>query len=195
MYWTVEVKRKGLTRLGRYGISGLYRAHRALRWTMKGPTMENMRGCEECSRATPSDEGPLCRACIAVAQDCAKSGHSPGFNTSTAFQAAVRRMRSTLRNAAACAADITSTPPDIFLDVTRAEWSEALDYCREHDVENGGCFDARMLAINIWSHPWNVSPESRQRSRLLISYYPAFCQDASTYKHPNASVAAHHHQA
>ena len=64
--------------------------------------------------------------------------------------------------------------PDIYLNVTRADWSEALTHCRENDVEKGGCFDARMLAINVWSHPWSTSLESRAKSRLLASFYPRF---------------------
>ena len=62
---------------------------------------------------------------------------------------------------------------DIYLKVTDAEWSEALTYCCENDVEKGGCFDARSLAINVWSHPWNT-PGNKAKSKLLASFYPRF---------------------
>ena len=63
--------------------------------------------------------------------------------------------------------------PEAYLRVTEAEWTKALAYGREHDVESGGVFDARMLAINVWSKPWRRTGD-RESSRLLVTFYPRF---------------------
>ena len=39
---------------------------------------------------------------------------------------------------------------------TREDLHLLFNYARRHDVENGGPYDARSAAINIWSHHWCI---------------------------------------
>jgi hypothetical protein len=43
-------------------------------------------------------------------------------------------------------------------------------YAREHDVEQGGRYDARSAAIILWSHHW-ANDATREESDILGSFY------------------------
>jgi hypothetical protein len=43
-------------------------------------------------------------------------------------------------------------------------------YTRSHDVEQGGRYDARSAAINLWSHHWG-HPATREASEILGAFY------------------------
>jgi hypothetical protein len=43
-------------------------------------------------------------------------------------------------------------------------------YARAHDVEQGGHYDARSAAINVWSHHW-LNDATRAESDIVGSWY------------------------
>jgi hypothetical protein len=53
---------------------------------------------------------------------------------------------------------------------TRPELEAIFQYARDHDVECGGCYDARSAAINLWSHHW-LNPATRMESEILGTFY------------------------
>jgi hypothetical protein len=53
---------------------------------------------------------------------------------------------------------------------TRAELEALFRYANEHDVEQGGRYDARSAAVNIWSHHWQ-HPATHRDSDILGSFY------------------------
>jgi hypothetical protein len=57
---------------------------------------------------------------------------------------------------------------------TRPELDALFHYARAHAVENGGHYDARSAAVNIWSHHWqhpatqrSVAPRKVQQMKIL----------------------------
>lgn len=53
---------------------------------------------------------------------------------------------------------------------TRPELDALFRYVHEHDVENGGRYDARSAAINVWSHHWQ-HPATRDESDTIGTFY------------------------
>jgi hypothetical protein len=53
---------------------------------------------------------------------------------------------------------------------TRPELDALFRYAREHDVEQGGRYDARSAAINVWSHHWLYSA-TREASEVIGPWY------------------------
>jgi hypothetical protein len=53
---------------------------------------------------------------------------------------------------------------------TRAELEALLAYARAHDVEQGGRYDARSAAINVWSHAW-VNRATWEESGTIGTFY------------------------
>jgi len=53
---------------------------------------------------------------------------------------------------------------------TRQELDALFAYAREHDVENGGTYDARSAAINVWSHHWH-NPATMEESDTIGTFY------------------------
>jgi hypothetical protein len=49
---------------------------------------------------------------------------------------------------------------------TRVEQEALFRYAHAHDVEQGGRYDARSGAINLWSHPWS-EPRMREESTIM----------------------------
>ena len=49
---------------------------------------------------------------------------------------------------------------------TRQELEALFRYAHEHDVEQGGCYDARSAAVNVWSHHW-AHPATRDESDII----------------------------
>jgi hypothetical protein len=62
----------------------------------------------------------------------------------------------------------TSHPVDFAY--TRPELEALFRYAHAHDVEQGGRYDARSAAINVWSHHW-MHPATRQESETIGSFY------------------------
>jgi len=52
---------------------------------------------------------------------------------------------------------------------TRQELDALFRYANEHDMENGGRYDARSAAINVWSHHW-LHPATREESEIVGSF-------------------------
>lgn len=53
---------------------------------------------------------------------------------------------------------------------TLPELEALFRYAREHDVEKGGCYDARAAAINVWSQHW-VHPATWEESETIGPLY------------------------
>src|SRR2546426_3106093 len=53
---------------------------------------------------------------------------------------------------------------------THQEQQALFRLAHEHDVEQGGRYDARSAAINIWSHHW-AHPATREESEIIGSFY------------------------
>jgi len=53
---------------------------------------------------------------------------------------------------------------------TRPEQEALFRYAHAHDVDQGGHFDARSAAINVWSHHWQ-HPATQHDSALLGTFY------------------------
>ena len=53
---------------------------------------------------------------------------------------------------------------------TAAELDALFRYARAHDVEQGGHYDARSAAINVWSHYW-LHPAAREESDIIGIFY------------------------
>jgi hypothetical protein len=53
---------------------------------------------------------------------------------------------------------------------TRQELEALFHYAHAHDVDQGGHYDARSAAINVWSHGWH-HPATHAESELLGSFY------------------------
>jgi hypothetical protein len=53
---------------------------------------------------------------------------------------------------------------------TQAELEAIFRYAHAHDVENGGRYDARSAAMNVWSHHWQ-HPATREASETLGTFY------------------------
>jgi hypothetical protein len=53
---------------------------------------------------------------------------------------------------------------------TQPELEALFRYANEHDVENGGRYDARSAAINLWSHHW-LNDATRAESETIGSFY------------------------
>ena len=64
---------------------------------------------------------------------------------------------------------LTTRHPVDFL-YTRPELEALFRYARAHDVERGGCYDARSAAIILWSHHW-LHPATRDESGTIGSFY------------------------
>jgi hypothetical protein len=64
---------------------------------------------------------------------------------------------------------LTSRHPVDFA-YTRPELEALFRYARAHDVEQGGRYDARSAAINVWSHHW-LHPATKFDSELVGSLY------------------------
>jgi hypothetical protein len=56
------------------------------------------------------------------------------------------------------------------LAYTRAELQALFAYARTHDVEQGGHYDARSAAINVWSHHWQ-HPATKEESDVMGTFY------------------------
>ena len=56
---------------------------------------------------------------------------------------------------------------------TRPELEALFRYARAHDVEQGGTYDTRSAAINLWSHHWQ-HPATHHDSALLGTFYVAW---------------------
>jgi hypothetical protein len=57
--------------------------------------------------------------------------------------------------------DVTYTCPEL---------DALFRYAREHDVEQGGRYDARSAAINVWSHHW-LHSATREESETIGTWY------------------------
>jgi hypothetical protein len=53
---------------------------------------------------------------------------------------------------------------------TPAELEAIFRYAREHDVENGGRYNARAAYMLFWSHHW-LHPATREESEIIGSLY------------------------
>jgi hypothetical protein len=53
---------------------------------------------------------------------------------------------------------------------TRPELEALFRYANDHDVEQGGRYDARSAAINVWSHHW-CHEATRDESETIGSFY------------------------
>jgi hypothetical protein len=53
---------------------------------------------------------------------------------------------------------------------TSQELEALFRYAHAHDVEQGGHYDARSAAINVWSHHW-AHPATREESEIVGSFY------------------------
>jgi hypothetical protein len=53
---------------------------------------------------------------------------------------------------------------------TRPELDTLFRYAREHDVEQGGRYDARSATINVWSHHW-LHSATREESETIGTFY------------------------
>jgi hypothetical protein len=53
---------------------------------------------------------------------------------------------------------------------TRPELEALFRYAKAHDVEQGGHYDARSAAVNLWSHHWQ-HPATQHDSALLGTFY------------------------
>jgi hypothetical protein len=53
---------------------------------------------------------------------------------------------------------------------TRAELDAIFRYACEHDVDKGGHYDARSVAINVWSHHW-ANDATREESDTIGTFY------------------------
>ena len=53
---------------------------------------------------------------------------------------------------------------------TRPEPEALFRYAHEHDVEQGGRYDARSAAINLWSHHWQ-HPATWEESEAIGTFY------------------------
>jgi hypothetical protein len=53
---------------------------------------------------------------------------------------------------------------------TRQELEALFRYANVHDVEQGGCYDARSAAVNLWSHHWQ-HPATHHDSELIGTFY------------------------
>jgi hypothetical protein len=53
---------------------------------------------------------------------------------------------------------------------TRKELEALFRYARAHDVEQGGHYDARSAAVNLWSHHWQ-HPATREESDIMGTFY------------------------
>jgi hypothetical protein len=53
---------------------------------------------------------------------------------------------------------------------TRPELAALFQYARDHDVEQGGRYDARSACLMLWSHHW-LNPATREESETIGSFY------------------------
>jgi hypothetical protein len=53
---------------------------------------------------------------------------------------------------------------------TPEELQAMFAYARQHDVEQGGRYDARAAAITLWSHHWG-HPVTRHDSEVIGAFY------------------------
>jgi G:T-mismatch repair DNA endonuclease (very short patch repair protein) len=53
---------------------------------------------------------------------------------------------------------------------TRPELDALFRYAHAHDVEQGGHYDARSAAVNVWSHHW-AHPATRDASDIIGTFY------------------------
>jgi hypothetical protein len=53
---------------------------------------------------------------------------------------------------------------------TTAELQTLFREARAHDVEQGGRYDARSAAINVWSHHWLYNA-TREESEVIGTFY------------------------
>jgi hypothetical protein len=53
---------------------------------------------------------------------------------------------------------------------TRPELEALFRCARAHDVEQGGRYDARSAAINVWSHHW-ANDATREESETIGTFY------------------------
>jgi hypothetical protein len=53
---------------------------------------------------------------------------------------------------------------------TRPELDAIFRYARQHDVEQGGHYDARAAAIIVWSHHW-LNEATCEESETIGSFY------------------------
>jgi hypothetical protein len=65
---------------------------------------------------------------------------------------------------------VRATRHDVDLRYTRTELEALFDAARAEDVENGGRYDARAAAINLWSHPW-INAATRHDSDTIGTLY------------------------
>jgi hypothetical protein len=59
-----------------------------------------------------------------------------------------------------------TTRHPVNLPYTRAEQEALFRYAHEHDVEQGGRYDARVACILCWSHHW-LHPATREESKTI----------------------------
>jgi hypothetical protein len=65
---------------------------------------------------------------------------------------------------------MNSTMHRVDFPYTRQELEALFRYARQHDVEQGGHYDARSAAINVWSHHW-AHPATREESAIIGTFY------------------------
>jgi hypothetical protein len=65
---------------------------------------------------------------------------------------------------------MNSTRHAVDFAYTPAELEALFAYARTHDVEQGGRYDARSAAINVWSHHW-LTDGTREESDTLGTFY------------------------
>jgi hypothetical protein len=65
---------------------------------------------------------------------------------------------------------MNSTRHAVDFAYTRQELEALFRYAHAHDVEQGGRFDARSAAINVWSHHWQ-HPVTREESDTIGTFY------------------------
>jgi hypothetical protein len=53
---------------------------------------------------------------------------------------------------------------------TPQELQALFRYSHDHDVEQGGRYDARSVAINMWSHHW-LNDATREESETIGTFY------------------------
>jgi len=64
---------------------------------------------------------------------------------------------------------------------TRSELEALFRYARAHDVEQGGRYDARSAALNLWSHHW-LHPATRAESEILGTFYVRWGDTPALYE-------------
>jgi hypothetical protein len=74
-----------------------------------------------------------------------------------------------------------TTRQTVEFQYTRQELEALFELARQEDVEQGGRYDARSAAINVWSHHWQ-HPATRAESDIIGTFYVQWAPTPMLYQ-------------